>query len=148
MHSVRPRRWPTPRDTTWSARTYQMLLPGDAAAPRAEYLFLWPNLLLCFAPDGLVLTHVLPESAGRSRLREIRYGLPDASRTMRLLRYAHERVRRQARRDDLRMLERAQSGAQSLAPDATGPLAAANSRCAGSSSVINQACRRRSLALS
>lgn len=111
-------------NTTWSARTYQLLLPGDAAAPRAEYLFLWPNLLLCFAPDGLVLTHVLPESAGRSRLREIRYGLPDASRTMRLLRYAHERVRRQARRDDLRMLERAQSGAQSLAPDATGPLAA------------------------
>jgi phenylpropionate dioxygenase-like ring-hydroxylating dioxygenase large terminal subunit len=106
----------------WSARTYQLLLPGDAAAPRAEYLFLWPNLLLCFAPDGLALTQVLPDAAGRSHLREIRYGLPDASRTMRLLRYAYERVRRQARRDDLRMLERAQCGAQSLDADATGPL--------------------------
>jgi Rieske 2Fe-2S family protein len=109
-------------NSSWSVRTYQLLLPGDAAAPRARYLFLWPNLLLCLAPDGLALTQVLPESAGRSRLREIRYGLPDAGRTMRLLRYAYERVRRQARRDDLRMLERAQSGAQSLDPAATGPL--------------------------
>jgi Rieske 2Fe-2S family protein len=109
-------------NSAWSARTYQLLLPGDAAAPRAESLFLWPNLLLCLAPDGLALTQVLPESAGRSRLREIRYGLPDSGRTVRLLRYAYERVRRQARRDDLRMLERAQSGAQSLAPGATGPI--------------------------
>jgi len=109
-------------NTSWSARTYQMLLPGDAAAPRADHLFVWPNLLLCLAPDGLALTQVLPESAGRSRLREIRYGLPDPGRTMRLLRYAYERVRRQARRDDLRMLERTQSGAQSLDPGATGPV--------------------------
>ncbi len=109
-------------NSTWSARTYQLLLPGDAAAPRADYLYLWPNLLLCLAPDGLALTQVLPDSAGRSRLREIRYGLPDSSRTARLLRYAYERVRRQARRDDLRMLERAQSGAQSLDPGATGPI--------------------------
>jgi phenylpropionate dioxygenase-like ring-hydroxylating dioxygenase large terminal subunit len=99
-----------------------MLLPGDAAAPRADHLYLWPNLLLCVAPDGLALTQVLPESAGRCRLREIRYGLPDTGRTARLLRYAYERVRRQARRDDLRMLERAQSGAQSLDPGATGPI--------------------------
>jgi Rieske 2Fe-2S family protein len=109
-------------NTSWSARTYQLLLPGDAASPRAECLFLWPNLLLCLAPDGLALTQVLPESAGRSRLREIRYGLPDPGRKMRLLRYAYERVYRQARRDDLRMLERAQSGLQSLDPGATGPV--------------------------
>jgi len=111
-------------NTSWSARTYQLLLPGDAAAPRADYVFLWPNLLLCRAPDGLAVTQVLPESAGRSRLREIRYGLPDGSRTMRLLRYAYERVRRAASRDDLRMLERAQGGAESLDVDASGPVSA------------------------
>lgn len=111
-------------NTSWSARTYQLLLPGDAAAPRADYVFVWPNLLLCSAPDGLALTQVLPESHGRSHLREIRYALPDASRTMRLLRYAYERVRRDARGDDLRMLERAQGGAESLAPEATGPVGA------------------------
>ena len=109
-------------NAAWSARTYQLLLPGDAAAPRADYLYLWPNLLLCLAPDGLALTQVLPDAAGRSRLREIRYGLPDPSRTVKLLRYAYERVRWQARRDDLRLLERAQSGAQSLDPGATGPI--------------------------
>ncbi|HEX9207226.1 MAG TPA: aromatic ring-hydroxylating dioxygenase subunit alpha [Steroidobacteraceae bacterium] len=106
----------------WSARTYQLLLPGDAAAPRADYLYLWPNLLLCHAPDGLAVTQVLPESAGCSRLREIRYGLPDGSRTTRLLRYAYERVRRRARHDDLRVLERAQAGARSLDPAMVGPI--------------------------
>jgi Rieske 2Fe-2S family protein len=109
-------------NTSWSARTYQLLLPGDAAAPRAQFLFLWPNLLLCFAPDGLAVTQVLPQSAGSCLLREIRYGAPEAERTMRILRYAYQRVRRAARRDDLRMLERAQSGAASLDPDAAGPL--------------------------
>lgn len=109
-------------NNSWSARTYQLLLPGDAAAPRAHFLYLWPNLLLCFAPDGLAVTQVLPLSAGSSVLREIRYGAPEAGRTMRVLRYAYQRVRRAARRDDLRMLERAQSGAASLDPGAAGPV--------------------------
>ena len=113
----------TTGNASWSARTYQGLLPGDAAAPRAEYLFLWPNLLLCSAPDGLALTQVLPESAGRSCLREIRYGLPQGSRTLRLLRYAHERVRRQARRDDLRRRRAGGHRRRAIADaGATGPL--------------------------
>jgi phenylpropionate dioxygenase-like ring-hydroxylating dioxygenase large terminal subunit len=101
-----------------------MLLPGEATTPRADFVFLWPNLLLCAAPDGVAVTQVLPESAGRSLLRQVRYGLPDGSRAMRLLRYAHERVQREALRDDLRMLERAQGGAESLGADATGPIGA------------------------
>ena len=87
-----------------------------------SYLYLWPNLLLCLAPDGLALTQVLPESAGHSRAAGNALWVTGLQSHARLLRYAYERVHRQARRDDLRMLERAQSGAQSLDPGATGPI--------------------------
>jgi carnitine monooxygenase subunit len=111
---------------SWSSRTYRRLLrERPAAAARAEILFLWPNLLLQLAPDTLSVTQVLPRATGSCWLRESRYGAADSSREMRLLRYAHERVRRQARAGDLRLLERAQAGQANLAADASGPLALA-----------------------
>lgn len=108
----------------WSARVYQRLLSPDATAatPRAEFLYVWPNLLLCLSPDGLRVAQVLPGAPGCSVLREVRCGSADTRRTMRLLRYAHERVARRARGEDLRLLERTQHGLGSLDDDEAGPL--------------------------
>jgi phenylpropionate dioxygenase-like ring-hydroxylating dioxygenase large terminal subunit len=139
----------------WSSRTYRRLLRGrPAAAARAEILFLWPNLLLQLAPDALSVTQVLPRATGSCWLRESRYGAADSSREMRLLRYAHERVKRQARAGALRLLERAQAGQVNLAADESGPLALAETgvrwftalcreRCATGPAVVPRRAPRR-----
>jgi phenylpropionate dioxygenase-like ring-hydroxylating dioxygenase large terminal subunit len=109
---------------TWSARVYRRLLRDEpAAAARAEYVYLWPNLLLQLAPDGLSIQQVLPGATGQSAFRELRYAAPASSRSMRLLRYTHQRVRRQALTADVRLLARVQQGLSGLDPDETGPIA-------------------------
>jgi phenylpropionate dioxygenase-like ring-hydroxylating dioxygenase large terminal subunit len=109
---------------TWSSRTYRQLLRDRQSAPaRSEYVFLWPNLLLQLAPDGLSILQVLPGATGHSTIRELRYAGPDSSREMRLLRYTHQRVRRQALAADARMLARVQQGIVALGADETGPIA-------------------------
>jgi len=110
---------------TWSARMYRQLLLGkQPASARAEYVYLWPNLLLQLAPDGLSILQVLPGATGHSTFRELRYATPDSSREMRLLRYTHQRVRRQALAVDTRILARVQQGLAGLDADETGPIAA------------------------
>ena len=111
---------------TWSSRMYrQLLLDRQPNAARAEYIYLWPNLLLQLAPDGLTVLQVLPGATGQSTLRELRYATPDSSREMRLLRYAHQRVRRQALAADVRLLARVQQGLAGLDAGETGPIAEA-----------------------
>jgi phenylpropionate dioxygenase-like ring-hydroxylating dioxygenase large terminal subunit len=109
---------------TWSSRMYRRLL-GDRqpTSARAEYVYLWPNLLLQLAPDGLSILQVLPGATGQSTFRELRYATPDSSRQMRLLRYTHQRVRRQALAVDTRILARVQQGLAGLGADETGPIA-------------------------
>ncbi len=109
---------------TWSSRMYRQLLQDRRPARvRAEYVYLWPNLLLQLAPDGLSILQVLPGATGHSTLRELRYATPDSGREMRLLRYTHQRVRRQAFAADARMLARVQQGMGMLGADETGPIA-------------------------
>jgi len=109
---------------TWSARMYrQLLLDRQPAPARAEYVYLWPNLLLQLAPDGLSILQVLPGATGQSTFRELRYAAPDSSRAMRLLRYTHQRVRRQALAADARLLARVQQGVAMLGAEETGPIA-------------------------
>ncbi|MEY2921057.1 MAG: hypothetical protein RL261_2362, partial [Pseudomonadota bacterium] len=109
---------------TWSSRMYRcVLLDKQPASARAEYVYLWPNLLLQLAPDGLSILQVLPGATGHSTLRELRYAVPDASREMRLLRYTHQRVRRQALAVDARILTRVQQGLAGLDAGETGPIA-------------------------
>jgi carnitine monooxygenase subunit len=109
---------------TWSSRVYRQLLRDrPSTAARAEYVFVWPNLLLQLAPDGLSILQVLPGVTGHSTFRELRYAGPDPSREMRLLRYTHQRVRRQALAADARMLARVQQGMLALGADETGPIA-------------------------
>jgi phenylpropionate dioxygenase-like ring-hydroxylating dioxygenase large terminal subunit len=109
---------------TWSARAYRELLAqGGGAGAAAEYVFLWPNLWLQQAPDGLSVLQVLPGATGSCSYRESRYAAPDASRTMRLLRYLHHRVRRQALAADVRLLARVQQGLASLPGSEAAPIA-------------------------
>lgn len=108
----------------WSARAYRSLLqrvqPADGQV--ADYVFLWPNTLLQFAPDGLAVLQVLPGATGSCAFRESRYALPNAAREMRLLRYLHHRARRQSVLADARLLARVQQGMSSgIQP---GPIAA------------------------
>ena len=103
---------------------YRQLLRDRSSTPaRAECVYVWPNLLLQLAPDGLSILQVLPGATGHSTLRELRYAAPDSSREMRLLRYTHQRVRRQAFAADVRLLARLQQGIGMLGADESGPVA-------------------------
>lgn len=107
----------------WSARASRALLQGVASrASPAGFVMLWPNTLLQYAADGLAVLQVLPVATGLCTYRESRYGLPDASREMRLLRYLHRRVRRQAVQADARLLAKVQQGMASGLE--AGPIAA------------------------
>jgi phenylpropionate dioxygenase-like ring-hydroxylating dioxygenase large terminal subunit len=109
---------------TWSSRLYRRLLRDmQPAAARAEYVYLWPNLLLQLAPDGLSIQQVLPGATGQCTFRELRFAVPAASREMRLLRYTHQRVRRQALAADVRLLARVQQGLMAADADEAGPIA-------------------------
>jgi phenylpropionate dioxygenase-like ring-hydroxylating dioxygenase large terminal subunit len=105
--------------TSWPVRAYAQWLPQGAPC-HAEALFLWPNLLLQFAPDQLAVIQVLPGPTGSCQLREVAYGRAVASRELRLVRYAHARVRRSARAQDSRILERVQHGLASAGAAADG----------------------------
>lgn len=109
---------------TWSSRMCRQLLRDRQSSPaRAEYVYVWPNLLLQLAPDGLYILQVLPGATGHSTLRELRYAATDPGREMRLLRYTHQRVRRQAFAADARLLARVQQGMGVLGAEETGPIA-------------------------
>lgn len=107
----------------WSVRASRALLRRMSSAPAAaDLVFLWPNTLLQFAADGLVVLQVLPLGTGFSAYRESRFASPDASRDMQLLRYLHRRVRRQALQADARLLARVQAGLANGVPP--GPIPA------------------------
>lgn len=103
---------------SWAVRAYAQWL--SEGAPNADMLFVWPNLLLQFAPDQLAVIQVLPGATGSCQLREVAYGTPAATRELRLVRYAHARARRSARAQDGRILERVQHGLASVSAAAGG----------------------------
>lgn len=104
---------------SWPARAYQRFAPDALASLQADFLFIWPNLLLVRGGDTLTVLQVLPGPPGACRLRTLRYGPPDVTRATRVLRYLHERVVRQALADDARLLERVQHGLASVDAAAT-----------------------------
>lgn len=115
-----------PVETTrasWPARTCLQLL-GERGRS-ADFLFLWPNLLLCCAEGTLTLVQASPLRSGACRLRAMRYGVVDASPDTRRVRYLQERVLRRALLDDAKLLERTQHGVAMLEPAATLPVDAA-----------------------
>jgi phenylpropionate dioxygenase-like ring-hydroxylating dioxygenase large terminal subunit len=116
---------------------YRRLVAALQEAPaREHWLYVWPNALLQLTPDGLRVRQLLPARAGACVLRELRYGATDSSRAMRRLRYAHLRLQRRARQEDVRLLARVQQGVASLEPEETlgtahdgGGLAWFDARC-------------------
>ena len=95
-----------------------------------EAIFVWPNLLLQFMPDQLAVVQVLPAATGTARIREVSYGVPDASGELRVARYASARVRRRAREQDARILERLQDGLATVRSTEAGLLADRRNRTA------------------
>jgi len=111
--------------STWSARAYRRLLqnlPLESIETRS--IFLWPNTWLQLAPDELVVLQVLPQAGANCTYRELRYAQPDCTREMRLARYLHHRIRRQALAADVRLLRRVQQGMSNLDGVEPGPIAA------------------------
>jgi carnitine monooxygenase subunit len=106
---------------SWPVRAYARSLPAHASR-RTELIFVWPNLLLCVMPDQLATVQVLPAATGSCTVREVSYGLPDASGELRIARYAAARVRRRARAEDKKILERVQQALATRAPDQAGPV--------------------------
>ena len=105
---------------SWPARACLQQL-GERGG-HAQFLFLWPNLLLCLGAGALTVVQALPTQPGRCRLRALRYGTAEATAPARRIRYLQERVLRRALLDDARLLERAQHGLASCAPTATFPV--------------------------
>jgi nitrite reductase/ring-hydroxylating ferredoxin subunit len=106
---------------TWSSRMYRQLLRDRKSSPAcAEYVYLWPNLLLQLAPDGLAILQILPGATGHSTLRELRYAAPAASREMRCCVHASACGARLAA---ARLARTRAAGLGMLGADATGPIA-------------------------
>jgi phenylpropionate dioxygenase-like ring-hydroxylating dioxygenase large terminal subunit len=97
--------------STWSARRYLAYLgSADPATSRWCGAFAWPNLWIEVSADQWTITQALPLSPRRTVLRELRYGTPDASQRMRVVRYLHGRLRRRHALSRARRLGRLQAG--------------------------------------
>lgn len=107
---------PSPK---WSARRYQAgvdavcrHLPEHARRSWRFYSML-PNLGIDIYPDQMDFFQVLPEGSGACRIRSGTYGLPDARREMRALRYLNTRINREVQREDEFLCRRVQRGLDS-----------------------------------
>ncbi len=98
-----------------SERLYQRLLPPvDHLPPAAQrkwlYFKLWPNFAFDIYPDQVDFMQFLPIGPGRTLIREIAYGLPDARREMRAARYLNWRINRQVNAEDTALIRNVQQG--------------------------------------
>ena len=69
-----------------------------------------PNLGIDIFPDQMDFFQVLPRGPGKCTIRGGTFGLPDARREMRLLRYLNARINRQVQREDEFLCTRVQRG--------------------------------------
>ena len=102
----------------WSERAYQHLLPKADHLPathRRKWLYykLFPNVAFDIYPDQVDFMQFLPISSTETVIREISYGLPDASRVMRAVRYLNWRINRKVNAEDTELITRVQLGMQS-----------------------------------
>ncbi len=99
----------------WSERFYQAHLPRVDHLPDSHqrlwlYFRLWPNIAFDLYADQVDFMHWVPDSPTSCRLRVMTYALPDDGRTMRLVRYANERINRTVNAEDTWLIERVQRG--------------------------------------
>ena len=115
---------PSPR---WSERLYQKLarsvtthLPEPQRRSWGFYSVL-PNLGIEVLPDKIGFFQVLPRGPGKCSIRGAMFGLPDARREMRIMRYLSDRINRAVNSEDSWLCHRLQRGIASSAYE-PGPL--------------------------
>jgi phenylpropionate dioxygenase-like ring-hydroxylating dioxygenase large terminal subunit len=101
----------------WSERTYQKHV-GAVTAPhlpepeRRSWRFYscLPNLGIDIMPEQVDFFQVLPKGPGKTAIRGAAFGLPDARREMRLVRWLGNRINMEVNREDRLLCERLQRG--------------------------------------
>jgi carnitine monooxygenase subunit len=109
-------------------RFYQRHLPRNPHLPDAQqrlwlYFKLWPNMAVDLYADQIDFMHWVPTGPTTTELRIRSYALPSDDRTMRLVRYANDRINRTVNAEDTWLIERVQQGMQSRGYTA-GPIGA------------------------
>lgn len=116
-----------PSANPWE-RFYQAHLPRVDHLPDSHqrlwlYWKLWPNMAFDLYADQVDFMHWVPTGPTTCLLRVRAYALPDASRTMRLVRYANDRINRVVNAEDTWLIERVQRGMETR-HYAAGPIGA------------------------
>ena len=102
--------------TRWSERMYQHLAPRTATHLPEKLRGCWrfysvlPNLGIDVFPDQMSFFQVLPRGPGKCVIRGGIYGLPDARRDMKLLRFLGNRINMQVNSEDRGLCARVQRG--------------------------------------
>ena len=102
--------------TRWSERLYQKMVgtvTGHLPEPNRRcwrFYSMLPNLGIDVMPEQMDFFQVLPSGPGRCTIRGGLYGLPDASREMRAVRYLGQRINRQVNSEDAWLCARVQRG--------------------------------------
>ena len=100
----------------WTERMYQQLVgtvTSDLPEPNRRcwsFYSMLPNLGIDIFPDQMDFFQVLPRGPGKCTIRGGTFGLPDARREMRLVRYLNARINRQVQREDEFLCVRVQRG--------------------------------------
>ena len=101
----------------WSERVYQKHVAAitEPHLPepnrRSWRFYSWlPNLGLDVMPEQMDFFQVLPRRPGKALIRGAAFGLPDARREMRLVRWLGNRINMQVNREDRHLCERLQRG--------------------------------------
>jgi phenylpropionate dioxygenase-like ring-hydroxylating dioxygenase large terminal subunit len=111
----------------WSERLYQRSVASvsthlpEPLRRRWSFYSMLPNLGIDVFPDQMDFFQVLPNGPGRCIIRGATFGLPDARREMRLVRYLNARINRQVQREDDFLCRRVQRGLASSSYE-PGPL--------------------------
>jgi phenylpropionate dioxygenase-like ring-hydroxylating dioxygenase large terminal subunit len=111
----------------WSERMYQSMIAGvsqdlpEEDRKRWSFYSMLPNLGIDVFPDQMDFFQVLPRGPGKCTIRGQVFGLPDARREMRIVRYLNARINRQVQREDEFLCTRVQQGLASPSYE-PGPL--------------------------
>ena len=101
----------------WSERVYQRYVGEVTAAhlPERErrswrFYSCLPNHGIDIFPEQMDFFQVLPRGPGKALIRSASFGLPDARREMRLIRWLGNRINMQVNNEDRQLCERLQRG--------------------------------------
>ena len=102
----------------WSNRAYQSLLPGveHLSQPYSRtwrYIALFPGVAIDLFPEHIDYFQFIPVAPGRTRVRWLNFGIANASRKLRALRYLNGRINTQVQAEDEALCRSVQQGLES-----------------------------------